>query len=81
MDTHESCDYALFDADETALLGCVYIDKTDKPGADADISDRVLDECIGTDLEAPSTGSCPRSIADSGRRPCPLALHRASANV
>ena len=52
METHESFNYALFDADETALLGCVYIDPTDKPGADADISWWVVDECVGTDLEA-----------------------------
>ena len=31
MDTHESFNYALFDADETALLGCVYIDPTTRP--------------------------------------------------
>ncbi len=52
METHESFNYALFDADETALLGCVYIDPPEKPGADAEISWWVVDECVGTDLEA-----------------------------
>ena len=51
METHESFNYALFDADETALLGCVYIDPPEKPGADAEISWWVVDECVGTDLE------------------------------
>ncbi len=32
METHESFNYALFDADETALLGCVYIDPPEKAG-------------------------------------------------
>ncbi len=50
METHESFNYALFDADETALLGCVYTDPTDKPGADADISWWVVDGHVGTDL-------------------------------
>lgn len=38
MVTHESINYALFDTDETALLGCVYIDPPQKVGADAEIS-------------------------------------------
>ncbi len=32
MVTHESFNYALLDTDETALLGCVYIDPPEKPG-------------------------------------------------
>ena len=51
METHESFNYALFDADETALLGCVYIDPPEKVGADAEISWWVVDECVGTPLE------------------------------
>ena len=34
METNESFNFALFDAEETELIGCVYIDPTDKPGAD-----------------------------------------------
>jgi RimJ/RimL family protein N-acetyltransferase len=64
MEAHESFNYALFDRDETALLGCVYIDPTDKPGADADISWWVVDECVGTDLEAALDAFVPRWIAD-----------------
>jgi hypothetical protein len=51
MEQRRSFNYALFDADETALLGCVYIDPPEKPGADAEISWWVVDECVGTDLE------------------------------
>jgi len=64
METHESFNYALFDADETALLGCCYIDPTDKPGADADISWWVVDDCVGTDLEAALDELVPRWIAE-----------------
>ena len=64
MQTHESFNYALFDADETALLGCVYIDPPEKPGADAEISWWVVDECVGTDLEAALDELVPRWIAD-----------------
>lgn len=34
----ESFSYALIHADATELIGCVYIDPTDKPAADADNS-------------------------------------------
>ena len=64
METHESFNYALFDADETALLGCVYIDPADKPGADADISWWVVDEQVGTELEVALDGLVPRWIAE-----------------
>ncbi len=65
MVTHQSFNYALFDDDETALLGCVYIDPTDKPGADADISWWVVDECVGTDLEVALDALVPRWIAEA----------------
>jgi hypothetical protein len=65
METHESFNYALFDADETALLGCVYIDPPEKEGADAEISWWVVDECVGTDLEAALDELVPRWIAES----------------
>jgi len=63
METHESFNYALFDADETALLGCVYIDPPEKIGADAEISWWVVDECVGTDLESALDELVPRWIA------------------
>lgn len=49
---HESFNYALFDRDETALLGCVYIDPPEKLGADAEISWWVIDSLVGSELEA-----------------------------
>lgn len=52
MERHESFNYALFDPDETALMGCVYIDPTDKPGADADVAWWVVDELAGTAVES-----------------------------
>ena len=62
---HASFNYALFDTDETALLGCVYIDPPEKEGADAEISWWVVDECVGTDLEEALDELIPRWIAES----------------
>jgi RimJ/RimL family protein N-acetyltransferase len=65
METHDSFNYALLDTDETALLGCVYIDPPEKPGADAEISWWVVDECVGTELEAALDALVPRWIAEA----------------
>ena len=68
METHDSFNYALFDDDETALLGCVYIDPPQKlwqEGADAEISWWVVDECVATDLERSLDELVPRWIAES----------------
>jgi hypothetical protein len=51
MERNEGFNFALFDADETRLLGCVYIEPTDKAGADADISWWVVDELVDSDVE------------------------------
>jgi hypothetical protein len=51
MEAHQSFNYALFDSDETVLLGCVYIDPPLRAGADAEIAWWVTDEHIGTELE------------------------------
>ncbi len=64
MVTHESFNYALFDADETELIGCVYIDPTDKPGGDADISWWVRDEYVGSEVESALDELVPRWIAE-----------------
>ena len=64
METHESFNYALFDADETELIGCVYIDPTDKAGADADISWWVRDEYVGSAVEQALDELVPRWIAE-----------------
>ncbi len=55
IEAHESFNYALFDDDETALLGCVYIDPPDAPAPAADsavVSWWVVDDVAGTPLEA-----------------------------
>jgi hypothetical protein len=49
---HESFNYAVLDADESALLGCVYIDPPDgEDPTDALVSWWVVDECVGSPLE------------------------------
>lgn len=65
METHESFNYALFDSEETALLGCVYIDPPEKEGADAEISWWVVDAHVGTDLERKLDELVPRWIDTS----------------
>ena len=62
---HESFNYALFDAAETALLGCVYIDPPERIGADAEISWWVVDELAGTDRERALDLFVPRWIGES----------------
>ncbi|MET7478641.1 GNAT family N-acetyltransferase [Streptomyces sp. NPDC005648] len=48
---HESFNYALLDAGETALLGCVYIDPPERAGADAEISWWVVDDLVNSAAE------------------------------
>ncbi|WP_183097618.1 GNAT family N-acetyltransferase [Nocardioides pelophilus] len=63
IERHESFNYALFDAEESELIGCVYIDPTDKAGADADISWWVRDEYVGSAVERALDELVPRWIA------------------
>lgn len=63
IETHESFNYALFDAGETELVGCVYIDPAEKPGADADISWWVRDEYVGSAVEAALDDLVPAWVA------------------
>jgi hypothetical protein len=64
IERHESFNYALFDADETVLLGCVYIDPPEKVGdADAEVSWWVVDSCVGTEVEAALDALVPQWIA------------------
>jgi RimJ/RimL family protein N-acetyltransferase len=53
-EAHASFNYALFDADESELLGCVYIDppQDEFAGVDAMVSWWVVDDAVGTPLEA-----------------------------
>lgn len=52
MMRNESFNFALFDTAEKTLCGCVYIDPPEKPGADAEISWWVIDDLVGSDVEA-----------------------------
>lgn len=64
MERNESFNYALFDSRETRLLGCVYIDPTDRPGADADVSWWVVDDLVGSDVEARLDAFVPRWVSE-----------------
>ena len=64
---HESFNYAVFDAEETELLGCVYIDPPDgiaSPGSDAVVSWWVIDRAVGTDLDRALGDVIPRWLAE-----------------
>jgi hypothetical protein len=60
---HESFNYALFDAGETALSGCVYIDPPFKVGADADVCWWVVDALVGSPVEAMLERAVPAWLA------------------
>lgn len=60
---HQSFNYALFDAAETALLGCVYIDPPERAGADGEISWWVVDELVGSKVEQALDALVPQWIA------------------
>lgn len=62
IEAHESFNYALVDREESALLGCVYIDPPEKPGADAEICWWVVDSVVDTDLEAALDATVPAWI-------------------
>jgi RimJ/RimL family protein N-acetyltransferase len=64
IQAQKSFNYALFDDQETELLGCIYIDPTDLPGSDAEISWWVRDEYVGTAVEAELDVLVPRWIAE-----------------
>jgi hypothetical protein len=63
IQAHHSFNYALFDAQETVLLGCVYIDPPEKSGADSEICWWVVDDLVGTDLDNALEIYVPRWIA------------------
>ena len=63
MTRNESFNYALFDAQETMLLGCVYIDPPERVGADAEISWWVVDDLVGSDIEVALDALVPHWIA------------------
>ena len=64
----ETFNYAILDADETVLLGCVYIDPPEAdspPGTDAVASWWVVDDAVGTDLERELDAVVPRWLAQT----------------
>ena len=63
---HETFNYAVLDAGETELLGCVYIDPPDDrspEGIDAVASWWVVDAATGTDLESALEAFVPAWLA------------------
>jgi len=67
MAVNESFNYAMFDAGETELLGCLYIDPPEDgapAGADASVSWWVTDDMVGSALEAALTGFVPEWLAE-----------------
>jgi len=68
IEAHETFNYAVLDAAESALLGCVYIDPPDErsaPGADAVASWWVVDAEAGSDLEQALDEFVPRWLAET----------------
>jgi hypothetical protein len=64
----ETFNYAVLDAGETELLGCVYIDPpgdADPPGTDAVVSWWVVDREAGGELERALDDLVPRWLADT----------------
>ena len=65
---HETFNYAILDASESRLLGCVYLDPPDDrspPGTDAVVSWWVVDEQVGTELEPTLAKFLPRWLVDT----------------
>ena len=70
IEAHETFNYAILDADETALFGCVYIDPADEQspsGTDAVVSWWVVDDAVGTDLEQALDDFVPRWLEETWR--------------
>jgi hypothetical protein len=66
----ESFNYAVLDSDETALLGCVYVDPPDDsspPGTEAVVSWWVVDDAVGSKLERALDAFVPRWLAQTWR--------------
>jgi RimJ/RimL family protein N-acetyltransferase len=51
INAHESFLYGVFDADETELFGCIYIDPPRSEAVQAESSWWVVDKMVGSDLE------------------------------
>lgn len=64
IEAHESFNYAVFDEAESVLIGCVYVDPTELPGFDAEISWWVREEYVGTAVAAALDALVPRWITE-----------------
>jgi hypothetical protein len=65
---HETFNYAVLDADESELLGCVYIDPPDDrspTGTDAVASWWVVDKATGSQLEHELDETVPRWLSET----------------
>jgi len=65
---HETFNYAVLDAAEDSLLGCVYIDPPEPdspPGTDAVVSWWVVEGAVGGDLERALDDFVPRWLAET----------------
>jgi hypothetical protein len=65
---HETFNYAVLDAAETTLLGCVYIDPPEfgtQAGADAVVSWWVVDAAVGSELERALDDFVPRWLTQT----------------
>jgi hypothetical protein len=65
---HETFNYAILDAEETELLGCVYIDPPGDrapAGADALVSWWVVDDAVGSELDAAVAELLPRWLRET----------------
>ena len=51
MEARQSFNYAILPPDESAVLGCIYIDPPAKAGADAEVCWWVVDEQVGSELD------------------------------
>lgn len=63
MDANVSFNFAIFDAAETALLGCVYVDPPVAPGSDAEVVWWVVDAEVGGALDRCLDDAIPRWLA------------------
>ena len=64
IESHRSFNYAVFDAAESTLLGCVYIDPPERVGADADVSWWIVDALVGSELDRTLDAFVPRWLAE-----------------
>ena len=64
---HITFNYAVLPADESELLGCVYIDPSEDDAHDAVVSWWVVDGLVGSDLERALDAFVPRWLAETWR--------------